>query len=208
MQGRLVNVIRAVATILFAAICVTPAAHAANGSPETAPPIRSGELTPNQLTAGRSLSPEEAVAACGPAAAVALARAIGRDVSLDDAVAAARQVGWTPANGMAGPTSQLALLERLGVSARLEDGIDRARIAREVQAGSPVIVRSVGNGGHYFVLERYDPGNDRFDVGQSAAVLTRAAGRRWFTLGELAALNVGTPRQAIFLDRAAVPLFR
>ena len=36
------------------------------------------DLTSNQLTAGRALSRAEALAACGPAAAVTLARAAGR----------------------------------------------------------------------------------------------------------------------------------
>src|SRR5215212_439587 len=57
------------------------------------------ELTPNQLTAGRALTHAEALAACGPAAAVALARATGRTLSLDAAVAVAREVGWTVERG-------------------------------------------------------------------------------------------------------------
>src|SRR4051794_35148006 len=47
------------------------------------------DLTPNQLFSGRTLTRAEALAACGPAAAVAFARAKGRAISLDAAVAAA-----------------------------------------------------------------------------------------------------------------------
>ena len=97
-----------------------------------------GTLPPNQLTDGHTLTAEEALAACGPAAAVAFARAIGERPTLDDAVAAARLVGWTAADGMAGPRGQVHLLAHLGVGARLQEGdIDWAAIAREVQAGTP-----------------------------------------------------------------------
>lgn len=157
-----------------------------------------GDLTPNQLTDGRTLSWDEALAACGPAAAVALARASGRDVTLDGAVALAREVGWT-ANGMGGPQGLLSLLRRLGVSASLEDGIDRSKIVREVQAGRPVIIRNVGEGGHYLVAERYDPKSGAFDFGQSAIALKRSGGSRWFTLSEIGSLGAGTPAQVVYM---------
>ena len=160
-----------------------------------------GTLTPNQLTDGHTLTAEEALAACGPAAAVAFARAIGERPTLDDAVAAARLVGWTAADGMAGPRGQVHLLAYLGVGVRLEEGeIDWAAIAREVQAGTPAIVIAPG---HYFVAERYDPGSGRFDFGQSAAVLRAARGQRWFAPADIAALGMGVPRAAIHLNRAA-----
>ena len=159
-----------------------------------------GDLTPNQLTAGRTLTREESLAACGPAAAVALARAMGTFVTLDAAVAAARAVGWTPERGMAGPHSQVALLKRLGINARLEVGLDRRKFAAEVSAGRPVIVRTWGTEkGHYLVAERYDAASGKFDFGQSALVLSRAAGRRWFSLDELSSLGTGSPTHAIYL---------
>jgi hypothetical protein len=162
---------------------------------------RLADLTPNQLAGGSGLTTEEALAACGPAAAVAFARASGKPLSLAAAVAAARLVGWTPERGMAGPASQLALLKRLGIAATLEAGIDRARIAREVRAGRPVIVRTNGGErGHYLVAERYDAATGRYDFGQSALVLRGAEGRRWFTLDELPSLRTGSPSHAIYLD--------
>ena len=115
-----------------------------------------GDLTPNQLFSGGSLTREEALAACGPAAAVAFARAKGKPVTLDTAVAYAREVGWTARRGMSGPSGQVSLLKSLGVQATLETGLDRGKIAREVQ-GRPVIIRAGGGGGHYFVAERLDP---------------------------------------------------
>ena len=158
------------------------------------------DLTPNQLTAGRALTPAAAQAACGPAAAVALARATGRAISLDAAVAVAREVGWTAERGMAGPNSQVALLKRLGIGARLEAGVDRQQIAAEVRAGRPVIVRTQGgDSGHYLVAERYDASTGKFDFGQSALVLRQAAGRRWLSLGELSTLGAGAPTHSIYL---------
>lgn len=165
-----------------------------------------GDLTPNQLFSGRALTREEALAACGPAAAAAFARAKGRPVTLDTAVSYAREVGWTAKRGMSGPAGQLSLLKSLGVQATLETGIDRAKIAREVQAGRPVMIRTVGGTGHYFVAERIDPATDRYDFAQSALVLRLAAGRRWFSLDELSTLGVGSPTQAIFMaDGGAAP---
>ncbi|MDP8923664.1 MAG: SH3 domain-containing protein [Chloroflexota bacterium] len=169
--------------------------QAADGRPDSR-----RDLTPNQLTASRTLTRAEAMAACGPAAAVALARATGRTITLDAAVAAARGVGWTPERGMAGPTSQVALLKRLGIDARLEAGLDRRRIIADVSAGRPVIIRTWGTGeGHYLVAERYDATSGKFDFGQSALVLQSAGGRRWFALDELSTLGTGAPTHAIYL---------
>jgi hypothetical protein len=167
-----------------------------------------GDLTPNQLTDGRTLNREEALAACGPAAAVAFARAVGREVTLDAAVALAREVGWTPSRGMAGPSSQVALLKRLKIAATLEAGVDRAKVVREVQAGRPVIVRTGGDPGHYLVAERYEPASGKFDFGASAAVLREAGGSRWFGLEEIRSLGVGPPTHAIYLDNTLSALTR
>jgi hypothetical protein len=176
---------------------------------EAGPTERPGSLTPSQLFGGRSLTPQEAQAACGPAAAVAFARAVGRMVSLDRAVAEARAVGWTPTYGMSGPWGQLQLLRRLNVPATLEAGINVSRIAREVQAGRPVIIRTGGRSvlepGHYFVAERYDAVSGRFDLAQSALVLRSAAGRRWFTLNEITGLGTGTPTHTLFIASTGAP---
>src|SRR6266536_3620648 len=104
------------------------------GQPSGTPPSRV-DLAPNQLFSGRTLTRAEALAACGPAAAVAFARAKGRAITLDAAVSIARGVGWTADRGMSGPWSEVSLLQTLGIPARLEAGLDRAKIAREVQAG-------------------------------------------------------------------------
>lgn len=179
------------------------AALAAEGTPLERP----GRLTPNQLFSGRTLTLAEAMAACGPAAAVAFANAIGRPITLDRAVAVAREIGWTPQYGMTGPYGQLALLQRLGIGATIEIGADPARIAREVQAGRPVIIRTSGYGltnpGHYYVAERFDPSTGRFDLAQSALVLRAAAGRRWYTIREMSTLGAGSPTHTIYLAPGA-----
>ena len=98
--------VRAWIGLLAALLLASPGVATAVGSPSEQP----GRLTPNQLFGGRALSPAEAAAACGPAAAVAFANATGRAVTLDRAVAVAREVGWTPARGMSGPYGQMSLL--------------------------------------------------------------------------------------------------
>jgi hypothetical protein len=174
---------------------------------ENQPSVRPGNLTPNQLFAGRALSPLEAQAACGPAAAVALANAVGRPVSLDRAVAVARTVGWTAAQGMRGPYSQVELLQRLNVPVSIESGVSTARLRRELQTGRPVIVRTGGDGkgiaGHYFVAEQFDASTGRLDLAQSALVLRAAAGRRWYSLDEISSLGTGVPTHAIYLAPGA-----
>jgi hypothetical protein len=147
------------------------------------------------------------MAACGPAAAVAFANATGHPISLDTAVALARQVGWTPTQGMAGPYSQISLLQKLNIPATIETGLNAAKIASEVRSGRPVIIRTSGRGmsipGHYFVAERYDPATGSYDLAQSALVLKSAAGRRWFSLDEIVSLGAGFPTHAIYLGTAS-----
>lgn len=195
------------ATIVVLAAVLLPAPDAAHAA-ETRPTERPGSLTPNQLFGGRALTTQEAQAACGPAAAVAFAHAVGRAVTLDRAVAVARTVGWTPARGMSGPYGEVALLQRLNVPVTIEAGVSAARVKRELLAGRPVIIRTSGRGpdapGHYFVAERVDASNGRIDLAQSALVLSSSAGRRWYSLNEIASLGTGVPTHAIYLAQSTV----
>jgi len=179
---------------LVACLASPPSVGAANE--RGAPP----SLTPDQLADGRTLSVEEAYAACGPAAAVALARALGLDPGLDEAVEHARKVGWTAALGMSGPRSQVHLLAYLGVAARLDDAeaVDWAAVVRHVRGGNPVILVAPG---HYFVAEGFAEETGALDLGTSAAVLTSAGGRRWFAPSAIGSLGMGQPQRAIFLGR-------
>lgn len=163
-------------------------------TPETGAP-----LTVNQFTQGKAegLSTEEALAVCGPAAAIAFARTAGRNPTLREAKDLASNLGlWDVNVGMHGPASQVQLLEKLGVPSRLTEGADEAAIAREVQAGRPTIVDTSG---HYYVATGYDPQTRRFDFGESAKVLKSSGGRSSYRLDELASLGMGAPRASIFM---------
>ena len=158
-----------------------------------------GDLTPNQLFSGRSLTREEALAACGTGGGGGVRAGQGQ-------AGHARHGGGLCPRGrldgparMSGPSGQVSLLKSLGVPATLETDLDRGKIAREVQAGRPVIIRAAGGGGHYFVAERLDPSSGRYDFAQSALVLKNSGGRRWFSLDELSSLGVGSPTHAIFM---------
>jgi hypothetical protein len=168
------------------------------------PEIRS--ITPDQLKDGQALSSSESFAACGPAAVVAFARAIGHDLTLDQSVAAARHVGWTAWAGIPGPRAELALLASLGIPAHQrgesEDTIDWDRVIGDVQAGIPVMVVTSE---HYYVAEGYDPSTGRFDFGNSAMVLHTSNKQRWFTPGELPLLGYGVPFTTIHLGPGPQP---
>ena len=184
----------AAAAALLAILALPASAVAAEES--NAPP----SLTPDQLKDGRTLTVEEAHAACGPAAAVALARALGLDPSLDDAVGHARKVGWTAALGMSGARNQVHLLAYLGVAARLaeDEAVDWDAVVRHVRGGNPVILVAPD---HYFVAEGHAEESGALDLGTSAAVLRAAGGRRWFAPEAIASLGMGRPSRAIYLSR-------
>jgi hypothetical protein len=168
------------------------------------PDVRS--MTPDQLKDGQTLSPWEAYAACGPAAAVAFARATGHDLTLDEAVVAARKVGWTAAAGIPGPRAEVALLASLGIDAHQrgdsEDTIDWDRVIGDVQAGLPVMIVTSG---HYYVAEGYDPSTGKLDLGNSAKILAGAHHQRWFTPQEIDWLGYGTPFTTIHLGKPPTP---
>jgi hypothetical protein len=171
---------------------------------EAPPEVRS--ITPDQLHDSQTLSSWEAFAACAPAATVAFARAIGHDLTLDEAVVAARKVGWGAALGMPGPRAEVALLASLGIEAHQrgesEDTIDWDRVVGDVQAGIPVMVVTVN---HYYVAEKYDPETGKLDFGNSAMVLAGAHGKRWFLPSEIGWLGYGTPFTTIHLGKPPAP---
>ena len=171
----------------------------------SAPP-EARSITPDQLKDSPTLSSWEAYAACGPAAAVAFARAIGHDMTLDQATVAARTVGWNGWSGMAGPRSELALLASVGITAHQrgesEDTIDWERVIGDVQAGIPVMVVTER---HYYVAEGYDPETGKLDFGNSALVLAGARKERWFHPDEIAWIGYGTPFTTIHLGPGRQP---
>jgi len=157
---------------------------AASGHPQglSATPGQPPEgLVPSQFDP--SLSPQEAKAACGPAAAVALARASGRNLSMREVVELAKTVGWTPAGGMNGVSNEKRLLEKIGVPVRLDSSGDWSRIAEIVSSGRPVAISTPG---HYFVADGYDPETGRFHVGASGTAYRN--GKEWMTPQEMEGL--------------------
>lgn len=196
---------------------ITPVAPQASQQPAgQQPPMRGSEpagapawgtytaetLTPHQFREGQSqgLSADEAMAVCGPAAAVAFARANGRNPTLREAKELGSQMGvWDAGTGMHGPASQVQLLEKLGVPARLVQGADEGAMAREIQAGRPVTIDTPG---HYYVATGYDPQTRTFEFGNSAGVLKSSKGRTRYRLDELAGLGMGAPRATIFMGAA------
>src|SRR3990167_2154222 len=151
---------------------------------------------PNQFDP--SLTPEEAYAACGPAAAIVFAQAVGRYPTLREAVELARSVGWTTQNGMAGPHSEQSLLAKLGVSAHVENGVDWNRIQADVLSGNPVIIDTPA---HYFVATAYDPETGKYYFGHSGTAIR--GGSQWMRPDEIprisGSLNT-TPRMTLYLD--------
>lgn len=152
-----------------------------------------GALRPSQFGVG--LSDAEAYAACGPVAAMAFARATGQNPTAAQAVQLAKQVGWTPQQGMAGPSSELDLLKNMGVPAHMENGADPSKIAQDVQNGNPVIISTPG---HYFVADSYDPRSGAFHVGSSGTDLK--AGSEWMSLDQMQKV-MGTAQATLYLDR-------
>lgn len=162
-------------------------------------------LTPNQRDEGlaQGLSLEEALAICGPAAAVAFARANARNPTLREAKELAERMNlWDVNVGMHGPASQVELLRNMGVNARLTEGTDWQAVAREVQRGNPTIVDTPK---HYFVVSDYYPETGEFEFGQSAGVLTAAKGKTRWRPEEIPDLGFGAPRATIFMGASSGP---
>jgi hypothetical protein len=165
------------------------------------------DLVPNQY-ADRTLSASESAAACGPAAAVAFARAMGRNPTLREALDLAKQVNWTPGGGMNGIANQGRLLDRMGIPNRVVvtgERPDEAPIIRDIQGGNPVTISSAG---HYFVADAYRDG--RYHVGTSGTVVSRYGGSDWMTIGQM---NEASRRLAgsgingvLYLDNPASPV--
>lgn len=122
-------------------------------------------LTPDQFDS--TLSREEALAACGPAAYVAFARAMNRNPTMREAVDLARRYGWTT-GGMSGPDDQTKMLNEQGIPAEMQwiardEPIPTNRLNQEIAAGRPVILSTPG---HYFVITDRNP-DGSYHVGAS-----------------------------------------
>jgi len=140
------------------------------------------------------LSSAEAMAACGPAAAIAFAQTYGRNPNVGEAMALARSVGWNPGAGMAGAASEQALLNKMGISTKLTNGVDWNAVGQEANTGNPVIVSTPG---HYFYVDGFNAANGTYHVGTSGTDLK--SGAEWMNPNQMQGL-MGQATNALFAD--------
>ena len=149
-----------------------------------------GVTVPDQFNIG--LAPDEAMAACGPVAAIAFAQVYGRNPTPAEAMDLAKQSGWTAAGGMNGIANEKRLLDKMGLPSQLEMGANWDHIRTEATQHQPVIVSTPG---HYFVIDGYDPNSGAYHVGQSGKVYR--GGSDWMTPAQIQAL-AGAPSGALY----------
>lgn len=171
---------------------------------QAASEARSGErtlagITPEQFGLGDA----DAESICGPVLMMAFARSNGRNPTIAEAKqVAARNGGWTSAQGMGGPAATAQALRAMGVPATYREGpLDIETIRRETANGNPV---GLNTRGHYFVVEGVDA-DGRLNLGNSAGALRASQGRRWFRPDEIASLGTGAPTGAIYKDAPSSP---
>lgn len=140
------------------------------------------DLTPDQFQLGRdgTLSKDDAASFCGPASAIAFARAMGRNPTVEEARTLAIQVGWTPEKGMAGMTSEAELLKRMGIPVRLDTSGNWNNINQVLDQGGMVIV---SNRLHYFTISGRDQKTGAYYVGTSGKVYQ--GGSDWMTSAQI-----------------------
>jgi len=149
-----------------------------------------GVVVPNQLAIG--LPTDEALAACGPVAAMAFAQVFGRNPSPQEAMTLAKQSGWTSEGGMNGISNEKRLLDKMGLPSQLEMGANWDHIRADAMQKQPVILSTPG---HYYVIDGYNPATGAYHVGQSGKVYR--GGSDWLTPNQIAALS-GSPSGALF----------
>lgn len=170
------------------------AANAEAAAPRTATAVgtRTAEqvqgANQNEYAARAGLSRAVAAAICGPVAADAFARRMGRMPDTAEAFNMARDQGmWDLNSGMHGPQAVVRLLGQLGAPAQMVSPTEE-RLGAEIQRGHPVILDTPG---HYYYAAGYNPENHTF-------LMTDAVGaNRWMTLGQVSALKYGAIRTAI-----------
>jgi hypothetical protein len=146
---------------------------------------------------GLGLSSGDAMAFCGPTAALAFAQSFGRNPTVAEAKQLAQQVGWNPDQGMAGPQSEVQLLKTMGVDAHMTAGVDWAQVGRDASGGNPVILDTPG---HYYYVDGYNQQTGQLHVGTSGTDLK--GGSEWMTPDQINGMSQshGAVRAAIFAD--------
>jgi N12 class adenine-specific DNA methylase/2'-5' RNA ligase len=149
---------------------------------------------PSQFAEG--LSYADALAACGPTAALALANKYGDgNIPIEAVMQAAKDNNlWDPANGMHGVQAEQQLLADEGVKTRLETEVDWNHVQSDVTNGNPVVLSTPG---HYFVIDGYDPQTGAYHVGTSGTDLKRGAD--WMTADQMQSLEGGASG-ALYVD--------
>lgn len=176
------------------------AAPAAGTTPSTGPanpsPASLKGITPSQITDAARFPDQWSL--CGPIAATAAARALGKNVTLDQA----REVGMRNGNygydeGMRGPESQVRMMRDLGMQAHTENPVNWDKVKEQLAQGRPVIMSTPK---HYFVIEGYNAQTGKFDCGNSALAMKASGGTQTeLSPAELANWGGGAPT-AIVLD--------
>ncbi len=146
------------------------------------------------------LSRAEAAVACGPAAAVELARRYGDNIPVDAVIAAARQNGWRSPDGMStGPQGFARTMRQLGYDVTVADldasgqGPGWQQTQAALAGGQSVAIDTPG---HYYQATDYDPARG-YRLGD-----TVGAGR-YVQPGGIAGLGYGAPRNAIIATPGA-----
>jgi hypothetical protein len=151
---------------------------------------------PNQFAS--NLSPQEAYAACGPAAAVGLARYLGRNPTVAEALQLAKQNGWTLDGGMNGINNEKRLLDAMHINTQTETPLNWRHVQLDAARGTPVIISTPN---HYWVIDDYDPTTGEYHVGQSGLVY--ANGAEWMTADRIQQLGGGL-NGGLYIDNPLV----
>lgn len=173
----------------------SPTPGVGSQAPSTAPADLQG-ITPSQIHDAAGFSDQWSL--CGPIAAVAAGRALGKDISLAQAREVALNGGnYSPGDGMKGPESEVRLLKDLGIAAHTESPVNWDKVKEQVQSGRPVILSTPN---HYFVVEGYNAQTGKFDLGNSALAMKASGGTQTeLSPSEIANWGGGAPT-AIILD--------
>lgn len=146
---------------------------------------------------GMGLSSGDAIAFCGPAAAMAFAKAYGRNPTVEEAKQLAVQVGWNANQGMAGVSSEVSLLKNLGIDAHATQGVDWGQVAQSATSGNPVVIDTPG---HYYYVDGFNAATGKLHVGTSGTDLK--GGSEWMSPDQINGMSQseGSARAAIFAD--------
>jgi hypothetical protein len=146
-----------------------------------------------------NLSTLEAYAACGPVAAVAVARWLGRNPTVTEALDRAKQTGWTAAGGMNGIANEKRLLDSMQIPSRLESQVNWQHVRLDATSGHPVILSTTA---HYWVIDDYDFATRTYHVGKSG--LAFRGGSEWMSEAEIQRLG-GQFNGALYVDNPLAP---